>query len=153
MVISKYVQQILNGTVQSISTVVPLKTEVAAPSLIKNSYNQTEISVLIGLVGDLKSRIIIDTTLEKVSEIGEIMFGMALEGEMVESFCGELGNMIAGNLCTALEKDDLLLDISPPTVMVGEAKITGFKKAFQLPVVFEDKTAMQVLLTIDDLKA
>lgn len=153
MTLSKYVQQVLNGTVQSISTVLPLKTEISAPSLIENSYNQTEISVLIGLVGDLKSRVIMDTTLEKVSAIGEAMFGMPIEGEMVESFCGELGNMIAGNLCTVLEKEGLTLDISPPTVMVGQVKITGFKQAFQLPVLFEDGTEMKVLLTINDTNA
>ncbi len=150
MTLSKYVQQVLNGTVQSISTVLPLETEISAPSMIENSFNQKEISVLIGLVGDLKSRIIIDTSLNKVSEIGELMFGMPIEGEMIESFCGEMGNMIAGNLCTTLEKEGLQLDISPPTVMVGTAKITGFKQAFQLPVVFEDQTEMKVLLTIDD---
>lgn len=153
MTLSKYVQQVLNGTVQSISTVLPLETEISAPSMIENSFKQKEISVLIGLVGDLKSRIIIDTSLDKVSEIGELMFGMPIEGEMLESFCGEMGNMIAGNLCTTLEQEGLKLDISPPTVMVGTAKITGFKKAFQLPVVFEDETEMKVLLTIDDSKA
>ena len=47
------------------------------------------------------------------------MFGMSIEGEMIESFTGELGNMVAGNLCTILEKNGLILDISPPTVMTG----------------------------------
>ena len=35
------------------------------------------------------------------------MFGMSIEGEMIESFTGELGNMVAGNLCTVLEKNGL----------------------------------------------
>ena len=41
------------------------------------------------------------------------MFGMSIEREMVESFTGELGNMVAGNLCTILEKEGLIL-IFPP---------------------------------------
>ena len=40
----------------------------------------------------------IDTTKEVIDKIGQAMFGMSIEGEMVESFTGELGNMVAGNL-------------------------------------------------------
>ncbi len=152
MSLSKNGQKILNGTITSLTSVLPLQIKVLAPSLIAQSYEQKEISVLIGLVGDVKGRIIMDTTLVKVSEIGQAMFGMTIEGEMIESFCGELGNMVAGNLCTTLEKDGLVLDISPPTVMVGSAKISGFRQAFQLPVQFEDGSMMQILMTIDEEK-
>lgn len=150
MTLSKTVQQILNGTITSLTSVLPVNVKVLAPSLIAQSYEQKEISVLIGLVGDVKGRVIIDTTLYKISEIGQAMFGMTIEGEMIESFSGELGNMVAGNLCTVLEKEGLRLDISPPTVMVGAAKISGFRQAFQLPVQFEDGSIMQILLTIDE---
>lgn len=150
MSLSKNVQRVLNGTITSLTTVLPIQVKVLAPALISEPYDQEEISVLIGLVGDLKGRIIIDTKINKIGEIGQAMFGMSIEGEMIESFSGELGNMIAGNLCTVLEKDGLKLDISPPTVMVGATKITGFKQAFKLPVAFEDGTEMQLLLTIDE---
>lgn len=40
------------------------------------------------------------------------MFGMPLEGAMLESFTGEFGNMIAGNLCTFTGQHDLELDIT-----------------------------------------
>lgn len=78
------------------------------------------------------------------------MFGMTIEGEMIESFTGELGNMVAGNLCTVLEKDGLTVDISPPTVMVGTTKFFGFKQAFKLPVILEGGAQLTVLLTVDD---
>lgn len=149
---SKQLQQILNASIQSITSVLPLKINVQAPAMIGNAYDQKEISVIIGLVGDVKGRMILDTTLSKIGDIGEAMFGMKIEGEMVESFCGELGNMIAGNLCTLLEKDSLTVDISPPTVMVGTAKISGFQKAIQLPLQFDDSSTMHLLLTIEDSK-
>lgn len=78
------------------------------------------------------------------------MFGMSIERETVESFTGELGNMVAGNLCTVLEKDSLILDISPPTVMTGATKFFGFKQAFKLPIKLEDGELLHVLLTIDE---
>lgn len=147
---SKNVQMILNGTITSLTSVIPVKLDVLAPSLTVQPYEQKELSVLIGLIGGIKGRLIIDTSIEAIGTIGQAMFGMTIEGEMIESFTGELGNMVAGNLCTILEKDGLTLDISPPTVMVGTTKFFGFKQAFKLPVVLEGGTKLTVLLTIDE---
>jgi chemotaxis protein CheX len=147
---SKHVQMILNGTITSLTTVIPIKLEVLAPSLIVEPYEQKELSVLIGLVGGIKGRLIIDTSTNVIGTIGQSMFGMSIEGEMIESFTGELGNMVAGNLCTVLEKNGLMLDISPPTVMSGQTKFFGFKQAFKLPVRLEDGGMLTVLLTIDE---
>ncbi len=150
MTISVNVQRILNGMISSLTTVIPVKLEVLPPSLTVQPYEQKELSVLIGLVGGVKGRIILDTSTEVIKSIGQAMFGMSIEGEMIESFTGELGNMVAGNLCTVLEKDGLILDISPPTVMTGTTKFFGFKQAFKLPVVIEGGGLLTVLLTIDE---
>ncbi len=141
---------ILNGTITSLTTVIPIKLDVLAPSLIVQPYEQKQLSVLIGLVGDIKGRLILDTSTDVIDTIGQAMFGMSIEGEMIESFTGELGNMIAGNLCTHLEQGGLSLDISPPTVMTGTTKFYGFNKAFTLPVRFENGSTLTVLLTIDE---
>ena len=49
-----------------------------------------------------------------MSKIGESMFGMPLEGEMLESFAAEFGNMLAGNIATSLAGENgLILHRSP----------------------------------------
>ncbi|GKV67988.1 CheY-P phosphatase CheX [Sporosarcina sp. NCCP-2716] len=143
------VHRILNNTIQSLTSVIPIQFDVLAPSLTTQPYEQKELSVLIALLGDVRGRLIIDTTESTISAIGEAMFGMKIEGEMIESFTGELGNMVAGNLCTLLEKESLTLDISPPTVLTGETKFYGFSQAFKLPLNFPDSSPTNVLLTID----
>ena len=47
---------------------------------------------------------------------------------MLESFTGELGNMIAGNLCTLVGANNLEIDITPSTVIVGTSKLYGFRR-------------------------
>ena len=113
-------------------------------------HEHREMGVLIGLVGDLKGRIIIDGSPEIFGSIGSAMFGMSLEGPMLESFTGELGNMIAGNLCTFVGQDNLELDITPPTVMVGNTKLYGFQQAFHIPATIEDIGDISILYTIDN---
>lgn len=146
---STHIQTILNGTIHSLKTILPMIIDVKSPSIINEPYEQREMGVLIGLVGDIKGRIIIDGTPESFSAIGSAMFGMPLEGVMLESFTGELGNMIAGNLCTYTVQHDLELDITPPTVMVGHTKLYGFKQAFKIPATLEGIGDLIILYTID----
>lgn len=144
------IQKVLNGAITSLTNIVPVKFDVLAPVLTSEPYEQKELSVLIHIVGAIKGRLILDTNIDVIELIGLSMFGMNIEGEMVESFTGELGNMVAGNLCTVLESDDFVLDISTPTVMTGKTKFYGFKKAFKLPVRFDSGSMMNILLTIDE---
>lgn len=72
--------------------------------------------------------------MSKMSKIGEGMFGIPIEGEMLESFAAELGNMLAGNIATSLETENTIMDITPPTVIVGNTKMYGFNEAVNLPI-------------------
>ena len=128
-----------------------MELSIQSPSISSQPYIQMEMGVLIGLVGDIKGRVIIDSTSPTFSTIGEKMFGMELEGDMLESFTGELGNMFAGNLCTQMGLDSLNVDITPPTVMVGNTKLFGFNRAFKLPVIVADIGTLHILFTIDEV--
>jgi chemotaxis protein CheX len=97
----------------------------------------------------LRGRIIIDGEEPAFSKIGEGMFGMALEGEMLESFAGELGNMIAGNLSIYISGQGLQMDITPPTVLVGETKLYGFEKAYSLPVKVAGAGELMIVLMLE----
>lgn len=147
---SKNVQLILNGTIKALSNIIPIDLKVLPPTLVAQPFEQEAISVLIGLVGGVKGRIIIDTSYDVINAIGKSMFGMDVQEEMVESLTGELGNMIAGNLCVSVEEKGLILDISPPTVMTGKVKLYGFTQAFSLPVELDSGGKMTILLTIDE---
>lgn len=86
---------ILNDTIQTIKSVIPIHTEIAKPQLIHQACH-LEFGVLIGFAGDFQSKLVISGKKAIFSSIGEKMYGMMLEGDMLTSFSGELGNMIAG---------------------------------------------------------
>lgn len=150
MSISVHIQTILNGTITSLKSILPVPIEVKPPVVTSEPFEQEAMGVLIGIVGDLRGRVIIDGLPTTFSAIAEKMFGMAIDGEMLESFTGEFGNMIVGNLCTFVGQQNMTLDITPPTVMVGKTKLYGFQKAFSLPATIEGAGNITILLTIDD---
>lgn len=141
---------LLENTLQSVKEVLPFTIQADKPSILTQPYQQHSIGVLIGITGDIRGRLIIDGNEKTFSSIGEEMFGMAIEGELLESFAGELGNMFGGKLSTSLADFGFSMDITPPTVLVGETKLYGFDKAFRLPISIENIGKLMLLLMFDE---
>ncbi|WP_338451849.1 chemotaxis protein CheX [Niallia oryzisoli] len=149
MPLTELAAEILQGTIDAVKEVVPFEISMEKPSLFTQPYTQHCIGVLIGMTGDIRGRLIIDGNEETLSKIGEGMFGMTVQGEMLESFAGELGNMIAGKLSTFISQQGFEMDITPPTVLVGQTKIYGFERAFRLPITVNGAGNMIILLMIE----
>ncbi|WP_409251126.1 chemotaxis protein CheX [Bacillus sp. SCS-153A] len=146
---TKSVTDIVNGTIQSIKSVIPLPVKVDQPTLLTEPLRKHKIGVLIGLTGDIRGQIIFDGDVEDFQGLGTSMFGMPLEGEMLESFAGELGNMIAGNLSTKIAELGHSMDITPPTVIVGESRFSGFDRALKLPITVENAGKFIIVIMVD----
>lgn len=149
MAIGAHMTSVLNGIISAIKSVLPLTIEINQPKLISQHLEQEAISVLIGMTGDLPGRLIIDGSEACMSKIGEVMFGMPLEGEMLESFSAELGNMIAGNLATTLAQSNTIIDITPPTVLFGRSRMSGFERALSLPIQLENVGTLRAIFIIE----
>lgn len=149
MTLTKSITDILNGTIEAVKAVLPFDVTVDKPSLFIQPYTQHSIGVLIGMTGDVKGRVIIDGNEEIFGKIGEGMFGMFLEGEMLESFAGELGNMITGNLSALISQKGFEVDITPPTVLVGQTKVYGFQRAFRLPIHIANLGTLEIVLAVE----
>lgn len=146
MTMVKSITGILNSMIESVKTVLPFEVSVDQPSVLGQPFEQNEIGVLIGITGDIRGRVMIDADEATIGKIGESMFGMSLEGAMLQSFAGELGNMIAGNLSTMLAKHKIEMDITPPTVLVGNTKVYGFSRAFRLPVTVNGAGNLMIIV-------
>ncbi|MCA1030446.1 chemotaxis protein CheX [Bacillus timonensis] len=149
MTVAQDTTSVINSTLHAVSSVIPSKLTVGSPTLIKEPIFQQSVGVLIGMTGDIKGRLIIQGEETKFSAIGNIMFGMPLEGEMLQSFIGELGNMIAGNLSTSVATQKISMDITPPTILVGQTQLYGFKNAFHVPVDIEGIGSIHIILIIE----
>lgn len=145
---NKSVKELLNGTYTSLQTVIPIKHEVSKPRLLEQSLH-IEFGVLIGITGDIRGKLVLSGDTAIFSSIGEVMFGMALEGEMLISFSGELGNMLAGSISTNIVKEGINTDITSPTMIQGNTTLSGFKKALHVTVQFDAIGEMDIYLLLD----
>jgi len=139
---------LLNGTLTSLKSVVPVNLEIMKPQLLEKNF-RLNYGVFIGITGDIRGKLILASEPATFSSIGTFMFGMPLEGEMLHSFSGELGNMVAGGLSTNIFKNNININITAPTIMNGETTLSGYKEALKIPTKLESGSEMKVFLLMD----
>lgn len=145
---AKTITVLLNGTNKSLKSVVPIEYTMSKPALIHDAI-YANFGVLIGITGDLKGKLVLSGDINKFGAIGEAMFGTEISDEMLVSFSGELGNMIAGNLSTNIMSEGVSVDITSPSIIEGQAKISGFKLAINLKVSFSEVGEIDLFLMLD----
>lgn len=146
---SNVIAEMLNGMIHGMSTVIPKNITQGQIERLEHSLTQPEMGVLIGITGDSQSRMIIEGKLEAFSSLANHLYGMALEGDMLESFVGEIGNMVGGSMCTYVSNQGISLDITSPTVLVGTTKLTGFHTALSMPMLIESIGDLRVSLLLE----
>ncbi len=142
---------VLNCTFEAMGLVFPVSFTREKLEVITQYIHSEELGVLIGLTHDLHGRLIIEGRVPVFQRLSEAMYGMKLTGAMLESFVGELGNMIAGNMSSRLAEQGAHVEISPPTVMVGPTKLTGFTTAAKIPVDLLNVGRIHLILILDEM--
>ncbi|MCL6600196.1 MAG: chemotaxis protein CheX [Alicyclobacillus macrosporangiidus] len=139
----------MNASIEAVNSVIPNTFEPGSPSILMAPILQTELGVLIGITGDVRGRLIVSTTTDVLARIGESMYGIELDDEMVKSFASEFTNMIAGHMVRLAE--GLNMDISPPTTLEGETKLYGFNHGVMVPLVSKRIGTVRLALVLEGI--
>lgn len=138
---------LLNSANKTLQSIVPINFEMGKPRLMNRSV-ELQFGVLIDVLGDVKGRLILASERNVFGSIGEVMYGMSLEGEMLASFSGELGNMLVGGISTDIAKNDLKTDITAPTILEENTKLSGYESAIQFTIQFENVGEIEMYLLV-----
>lgn len=108
--------------------------------LLNGTY--TALKSIVPLQHDMMKPQLLGNTLQ-------VEFGMPVEEEMLASFSGELGNMLAGGLSTNIVQNGIKTDITSPTIMQGSTTLSGYERAIHMRAVFEAKGVLNIYLLLD----
>ncbi|QUH22151.1 chemotaxis protein CheX [Alkaliphilus sp. B6464] len=107
---------------------------------IKNeTFNAPDVSILIGITGDLKGRAVLNMNkLLGLKIASHMMGGIDIQAfdEISRSALAEIGNMIMGNSATHLSSEGTIIDITPPTIIFGDSLLihTSDSKPITIPL-------------------
>ncbi len=133
---------------KSLASIVPMDYQLSKPGLLGKTLS-LQFGVLIGFTGALRGKLILAADLSVFASVGEAMFGMVVEGEMLTSFSGEFGNMLAGNLSTTIGDNGMVIDITAPTIMQGNTRLSGYDKAIHLTASLINTGDLDIYLLLD----
>ena len=118
-------------------------------------YNSDSVAIIIGLTGKIRGQVIF--TMSKPAAFfiaSSMMFGMPVTelDEISKSAISELTNMILGNTATILYNKGIGIEITPPSLLMGDnIEITPNKmKTVCIPLHLNDTLVMQIDVSVVD---
>lgn len=119
----EYINPFIKASKDILTQMTQIEYQVGKPTLKSPPCNANNIVILIGITGDIKGQAML--SLDKsvaLSIVSSMMGGMELTelDNISKSALSELGNMILGNSATLLSNDGVKIDITPPTLMIGD---------------------------------
>ncbi|MCX7922489.1 MAG: chemotaxis protein CheX [Clostridia bacterium] len=139
----EYINPFLTASKDIISQATGLNVNVGKIYVKNAPYTGNKVTVLIGLTGKIRGSVVFSFSQALALKIASAMMcGMPVEAldEMAKSAISELGNMILGNTATIFSKKGISIDITPPTVLVGDnMQLTPTKSTIVcIPLLFDN---------------
>lgn len=102
--------------------------------------------IMLGITGEITGQVCIVFGEAVAKDIASrMMMGMPVNeiDDMAKSALSELGNMIMGNAATLLSANRILIDITPPALGTGSAKLTSPQlKSMKVPLMCDGAELM-----------
>lgn len=132
-----------------------IEAKLGKPYLSKPSYQGSSLMVIIGITGDLRGQVLINMAPEAACKIASnMMMGMPVDelNDMAVSAISELGNMILGNAATIFFNNDISIDISPPSICLGEnmsISVTD-SQTICVPLIFDEDQIIEINIAMKE---
>lgn len=123
---------------------------------IKNSpFMAGSVVIIIGIAGEFKGQVFFSMNESTACKIASsMMFGMEVNSldEMAKSAIAELGNMIMGNVSTEFYNTGIKIDITPPTILVGNDMAVSTKgvKTICVPLILENIGEIEIDVAVTE---
>lgn len=117
----------INPFLSSFANVLPqlgiANVEKKGISLKGRFIESPGVMIIVGIIGDIKGNVIYGMSLEDAKKIAStMMMGMPVDkfDELAQSAISELTNMLTANVATNFSKDNIIINISTPTLIHGQ---------------------------------
>lgn len=117
-------------------------------------YKSEDIVIMVGLTGTIRGQAVFTMGKKLAMSIASsMMFGMPVKefDEISKSAISELTNMILGNTATLLYNRGISIEITPPSLLMGEnVQISPNKmKTVCVPLLLSDGEAIELDISVE----
>lgn len=151
----EYINPFINVASSLLTMMCGIEVKRGNVYLKASPFNANHVVIIVGIAGTFKGQVYFSIDEKTACGIAsKMMMGMEVPtlDEMAKSAIAELGNMILGNVCTEFSNQGIILDITPPSVMVGQDMQISTKgvETFCVPLIIESVGTMEIDVSITD---
>lgn len=119
----EYINPFIKATTEVFKTMLNTEIKTGKPYIKASPFTADSLMIMVGITGEIRGQASITMNAELAKKVAStMMMGMPVEelDELSKSALSELANMIMGNSATLLFNAGVNIDITPPTLMMGD---------------------------------
>lgn len=152
----KYLNPFIEGASSILEDTCRTEVQMGKPYIKNAPFSNDNVAILIGITGDVKGQVIFNMSTKNAKAVAsKMMMGMEVTelNEMSKSAISELTNMILGTTATLFYNEGVTIDITPPSMLMGEGlEITTNKiENIAIPLEFkEDDIKFEINISLQE---
>lgn len=143
----------LSAGMQMLKDVAQLETKLGKPTAKQAKFNSDTVVIMIGITGEMKGQVMLGFPNKIACKVAGNMCMMECT-EMSELFMSaicELGNMIMGNAATIFSTKGIGIDITPPTICIGDVVFTtSITQNISIPLIVDEEYSIDVNIAVKE---
>lgn len=119
----EYINPFIEGSRTVLMQILGKEASLGQIYLKKSPYKSDSVIVLVGITGVVRGQVALVMSKEVAEKTASIMMGgveVSELNEMARSAISELANMIMGNTATILYNTGKSIEITPPSLLLGD---------------------------------
>ena len=115
------VNPFISGAMWVLRTVLNEEPTLGSPVADNASGTQNQVNVVIGVTGGAKGNIVLSMSFAMADQIASAMLGKQIRtfDTAAANAIRELGSVICGNALVQLNQQNIICDLTPPTLIKG----------------------------------
>jgi chemotaxis protein CheX len=125
--------------------------QIGKPYINEIEFKDDTVVIMIGVTGEMRGQVMIAIAGETACDIASKMTMMPINqlDELSISALSELGNMILGNAATIFSTKGIAMDITPPTLVMGNMTFTvNYSQNICIPLIYENDRIIEFNVAI-----
>jgi len=123
--------------------------------LKKVPFPSDDIAVIVGLTGRIRGQVVISLNTDTALTVASAMMGgvaLAELDEISKSAIAELGNMIMGNTATILSSRGIGIEITPPSLLVGQNMVItpAHMRTICVPLILSGEKSIEINVSLEE---
>lgn len=137
---AEHINPFLIAATQVLKNTCFVDAVIGKPYIKDTKFTSDDLVIIIGVTGEMRGQVMISFKYATACDVASKMCMMPVTelNELSTSAICELGNMIMGNTATIFSTKGVGIDITPPTICMGDVEFTtGFAKNMCVPLTYE----------------